>query len=170
LVLALVRDRDIVRRVIPTKQSHVRFNRDRDRFQLAELGARTVEFVRGTKGLLAVTSIVMLACSAIAGCSWTTAHSSSPSRPPNVPADPACRDWFRLTDDVRLSYAKWQLFTLRSDDGVAPANQPTATQVSDFRVEMDAECHQDSLDVASLKAVAHDVYTAAYGSGKYRSP
>ena len=126
--------------------------------------------MRGTKRLLLVTGVVISVCSTVAGCSWTTAESSLSSRPSNVPADPTCRDWFRLTDDVRLSYARWQLFTLRSDDGVAPANQPTASQVSDFRVEMDAECHQEYLDVASLRAVAHDVYTAAHASRKYLAP
>jgi hypothetical protein len=90
-----------------------------------------------------------------------------PQRPDAAPPNPTCNDWFRLQAEDRVAYAEWQLFTLRTNDGIPHYRLPTSAQVQGFRDEMDSECHLDDLHVASLAAISHDVYTAAYDSRRY---
>jgi hypothetical protein len=73
-----------------------------------------------------------------------------------------CSDWMALSEQVRTDYAAFRLVELRTDDGVRFRNDPpTSQQIERMRSGMEAECQLETLDVAAVVRVSHDVYVAA---------
>lgn len=108
---------------------------------------------------------------AAAGCGWNPGGSgpdASFAQPAEVPDGMVCEDWMRLPDAVQLEYALYRLAELRANDGLdAGESPPTEAQGEDLRLRMEAQCHQDTMEVAAVWRVAHDQYTIAYEAGTF---